>query len=278
MRKNSSIIEIPQNHNNSVFKTFRILSVFSQEKDQLTLAEISKETGINKTTAYRFLKSLTEIGVVYKNSHKNTYQLGIVLYELGNKVNLKSNLIDLSHPLLLKLVKEIDITVHLATLDNFEVLYLDKIKSKKTLQMSTFIGARAPAYCTALGKSILAFLKEDELKHYLTSCSFKKRTKNTLGNKDGLIKQLQIIRKKGYAIDKEEFEEGLYCLAVPVFDSNEYPIASISISGTPLEISNSKIIVLQKRLKNTANKITNILEILKINKFARSKLNSRREL
>lgn len=275
MRNSSSKIEILQKYNNSVFKTFAILSLFSQEKDQLTLTEISKETGINKTTVYRFLKSLTEIGIVHKNIHKNTYQLGIALYELGNKVNLKSNLIDLSHPLLLELVKEIDITVHLATLDNFEVLYLDKIKSKKTLQMSTFIGARVPAYCTALGKSILAFIKEDELKYYLASCSFKKRTKNTLDNEDDLIKQLQIIRKKGYAIDKEEFEEGLYCLAAPVFDPNVYPIAPISISGTPLEISNSKISVLQKRLKNTANKITNILEI---NKFSRSKLNKKGDI
>lgn len=260
------IVKQKQSYINSVFKTFEILSAFIPEKQELSLTEIVKETKLNKTTVYRFLSSLIAIGIIHKNRKNNKYQLGITLYELGNRVNIKNNLVDIAHPYLVKLVRDIDITIHFATLDGGEVLYLDKIKSKKPFQMNTYIGARAPAYCTALGKSMLAYLDEEMLEHNFSSIKFHKLTPNTLDNSRDLLKQLKKIRKKGFAVDKEEFEEGLYCLAVPVIDANNYPIASLSISGTPFEISDKKIQSLQKKLAETANKIAKELELRKFTK------------
>lgn len=265
------IVKQKQNYINSLFKTFDILLAFTPEKQELSLTEIVKETKLNKTTVYRFLSSLIAIGIIHKNQNNNKYQLGITLYELGNRVNIKNNLVDIAHPYLVKLVRDIDITIHFATLDGGEVLYLDKIKSRKTFQMNTYIGARAPAYCTALGKSMLAYLDEEMLEHHFGSIKFNKLTPYTLDNSAELLKQLKKIRKNGFAIDKEEFEEGLHCLAVPVIDTNDYPIASLSISGTPFEISEKKIRSLQKKLTETTKKIAKELEL---RKFTKSNLNN----
>jgi DNA-binding IclR family transcriptional regulator len=242
--------------NNSVLKAFHILFTFTKSNPEKSLAEIAKETNLNKTTVYRYLSSLVEIGIIDKNEQTSSYRLSLKLFDLGNRVQIKSNVVDLAHPILKDLVRKLKITVHLATIDRNEIVYLDKIKSQKSLQMHTSIGARVPVHCTALGKSMLAYLPESEIKDILNENTLIALTSNTVTNIDELLEHLKKYRLQGFAVDNEEFEEGLRCVAVPILGVNNSPIAVISVSGTPLQISEKTIPNIVASLKKAAKKIS----------------------
>ena len=241
---------------NSVEKAFRILFTFTVDTPEQTLSEIVRKTGLNKTTAYRYLSSLMQLGMIQKDSQNGRYQLGLRLYELGNRVAVKKQVVDIAHPILRKLVDMLDITVHMATIDGYEVLYLDKIKSKKSLQMNTYIGARVPLHCTALGKSMLSVLPPVEVRQLLTRHPLVSLTPNTITDVEQLLVQLSQFRQQGYALDNEEYEEGLRCVGVPIEGADGRPLAAISVSGTPLQINQSTIPQLVKSLRRAAGEIS----------------------
>lgn len=238
--------------NNSVNRAFQILNTFTIENPQLGVTEISRKTGLNKATVFRFLKSLEDLGMIYKNPQTELYQLGIRLYELGFKVPIRESVIQQMHPILVSLVEKIKMTVHLATLQSDEVLYLDKIKCRKSLQMNTHIGAHYPAHCTALGKSLLAYLPEDELDAILNRQTLHALTKNSITDIELLKNELNRTRSRGYAIDNEEFEYGLRCLAVPILGYDQKPLVAISISGALSQISEDTIPTQVALLKEAA--------------------------
>jgi IclR family KDG regulon transcriptional repressor len=122
-------------------------------------------------------------------------------------------------------------TIHLAYLDHNEVVYVDKIDGKSPVKMASRIGNRMPAYCTGLGKALLAFLPETEWQKYVEKVPLNIRTKNTITQKDALFEHLRMIRDRGYSIDNSENEEGIRCVALPVRDHKGRVIAAISIAG-----------------------------------------------
>ncbi len=246
--------------NSSVAKAFQILETFTPATPQQGVTEISVKTKLDKATVFRFLKSLEALGVIYQNPTTGLYQLGAKLYELGHRVPVRSAIVQQMHPLLQQLVEKINITVHLATLSNGEVLYIDKIQSRKTLQMNTYIGARNPVHCTALGKSMIAFLSEEELNKILQYFPLRKLTPNSITDVGQLKAELARIRQNGYAVDDEEFEEGLRCVAVPVLGTDQKPLVAISISGPLSQISDKTIPKQVSILKETAQKLDRIVQ------------------
>lgn len=242
--------------NQSIIKAFEILKIFTREEPEKSLAQISKETGINKTTVYRFLSSLMKIGFVGQDPHTGTYHLGIKLFEIGNRVIVNKNIIEISRSILTRIVKDINITIHLATIYDNEVLYLDKIKSTQSLQMHTYIGLRVPLHCTALGKSILSRLPKDEVREMLKYVRLTARTPQTITKINDLLQNLQTVKKNGYAVDREEFEEHVLCVAVPILNNDDYPIAAISMSGNKLQINDRSIPILAGELQKASKLIS----------------------
>tara|TARA_B100000497_G_scaffold127651_1_gene170209 strand:+ start:1566 stop:2345 length:780 start_codon:yes stop_codon:yes gene_type:complete len=247
----------------SVHKTFALLEYFTVQKPEWGVTELSKEIGANKSTVFRFLAQMQAIGILDKDTYTERYRLGLKLFELGNRVDLRSAFIEKTHPVLESVAKDITETVHIGVLKNRKVLYVDKVESPHGLRISSHIGSFNPAHATGLGKVLLAYLpdevrnetldfifNQDELKSYTTS---------TIIDKTHMIRELSLIRVNQYAIDKEEFEMGLICVAIPIFNQNQQVVASLSASGPASRFKENEIQryvdILKKGAKGIQEKI-----------------------
>ncbi len=244
-----------QQGNNSIFRAFQILSLLSERDEDMGVAELGRTLGLNKSTVHRFLTSLRDLGIVQKNEKTNKYHLGLTLFELGNRVPIKRTLIDKIHPHLLDLAFQVNEVVNLAGLFKNEVVYLDKIESKRSVQIMTYVGFHIPPHSTALGKAILAFMNPEDVQRILRPTGLPKFTNRTITEMDALLAELRKIHTQGFALDNEEFEEGLRCVAVPLFDSRGEVLASISISGSTARIHEETVPFYFDALKKTREKI-----------------------
>lgn len=243
----------------SVQKTFAILEYFTIQKPEWGVTELAEAIGSNKSTVYRFLADLCRLGVLFKDPTSEKYTLGLKLFELGGRVQLKSAFVDKTHPELIKLVGSITETVHVAVLKNQQVFYIDKVESPQGLKVSSHMGSYNPAYATALGKTLLAFLPEELKAQTINEIMETKKpiafTNNTIVNKQDLIKELKKIRDNGFAIDREEFELGLICVAIPIFNQSNEVVASLSASGPANRFEEEKVANYVATLKKGADAI-----------------------
>jgi IclR family KDG regulon transcriptional repressor len=246
-------------YNGSIQKAFAILEHFTMEKPEWGVTELAKAVGSNKSTTYRMLATLEQLGAIRQNSDSDKYSLGLKLFELGNRVKLHASFVKQTHSELEKVAENIRETVHLAILKNNQVFYIDKAESPQGLAMSTNIGTYRMAHATSLGKVLLAFLPNSSLEvivdNLLINNSLTKITINTLTEKSTLIAALQKIKNQGFAIDREEFEIGLNCVAVPVFNQNNEIVASLSASGPANRFEEAEIEKYVGILKNGADAI-----------------------
>ncbi len=243
----------------TVQKTFAIIEHFTSERPEWGVTELAQEMGANKSTVYRFMADLSRLGVLYKHPITEKYSLGLKLFELGGRVNLKSAFIDKTHPELVEVSKSITETVHLAVLKNNQVFYVDKVESPQGLKLSSQIGSYNPAYATALGKVLLAYLpngnKEQVLDFIFSKRNITSLTNNTITSSKNIKKELSKVKAQGYAIDKEELELGLICVAVPIFNLNNEVVASLSASGPANRFEESKVSNYVATLKKGAHAI-----------------------
>ncbi len=243
---------------NTVKKSFEIVRLIEGNQGKFTLTDIVKILGINKTTAFRNLRTLVELNLLEKIN--NLYYLGISLFELGNKVYLKQIIVEKIHPILRELSEEVNETVNLAMIHNNMVLYLDKIESKRSLQIRSAIGDTLPLYCTSLGKSILSILPQNKMMEIVKNIVFKKITKKTISNSRKLIEQINEIKVRGHSIDDEEFEEGLICISIPLHLEHHNFFGSISLSGPSIRFDQATILQLSEKLKKYKELIIKRLE------------------
>jgi len=244
---------------NSVRKTFAILEYFTAQKPEWGVTELADTMGSNKSTVYRFLSDLCKLEVLYKHPVTEKYNLGLKLFELGCRVQIKSALIDKTHPELIEVGKRIAETVHLAVLKNYQVFNVDKVESPKGLKLSSQIGSFGPAYSTALGKVLLAYLPQKEqekaLQIILEERSPIAFTKHTITKRRTLKRALKIVKENGYAIDREESEIGLICVGIPIFNQNNEVLASLSASGPASRFDEKKVAGYVATLKKGADAI-----------------------
>lgn len=242
--------------NSTVIKAFEIINYISENQGEARLIDITNDLDMNKTTAFRFLETLESLNIIEKRS--NTYYLGLSLLQLGNRVVTRTLLIDKIIPILERISEDVNETVNFAQLQGDKALYLHKIDSKRSLQFSLGKGDRLPLYCTAMGKAILSTLPDDKYANIVRHIELKKFTPNTIDNLTKLYSEIKAIREEGFATEKEELEEGLICVSVPVTISMLDFRGAISISGPAFRISEDTIVNLVKRLKTAQNEIINL--------------------
>lgn len=243
----------------SVHKTFALLEYFTVQKPQWGVTELANEIKANKSTVFRFLTQMHSIGILEKDTHSERYRLGLKLFELGNRVELRTALIEKTHPSLVSVAKSITETVHIGVLKNHQVLYIDKVESPHGLRISSHIGSYNPAYATALGKVLLAYLPQETQDETLDSIFNQNEitafTESTITNKNLMKIELDDIQQKQYAIDREEFETGLICVAIPIFNQNQQVVASLSASGPASRFNENEIKRYVNILKSGADEI-----------------------
>ena len=211
-------------------RALMILEALSRAEKPRTLSEIAGEVGLDRSTVYRFLGAM-ELRDMVQQDDSNRYKLGLKLVEIGYAALEEMDLRLVARPILQELVHSCNETANLSVLVGTEVMYLDQVESSNMIKMFARIGSRAPAYATGAGKALLAFLPPSELDELLERINFRQYTNRTITGPELLRSSLSQIRLQGYALDFGELEEGVNCVAVPVFDWRGYPAAAISMSG-----------------------------------------------
>lgn len=215
----------------TVAKALGIIELLGKYK-ALSASQVIEKTELHRSTAYRLLGTLFTEGYIRKDEDSGLYSLSTKILKLASSVSENKDIKQIASPLIEELHRLSGETVHLAVLDNDQLVYLDKHESDKNLRvvMSSKEGGHAPLYCTAIGKVLLAGMQEKQLMEYLKTVRFIKYTKNTLEGPQELLKELDIIRAQLWAEDREEHEEGVYCLAAPVKNNEGKTIAAFSLS------------------------------------------------
>jgi DNA-binding IclR family transcriptional regulator len=214
----------------SVHKAFALLAAFSVDDSKvLSLGELAARTGLPKPTAHRLAKSLVDVNVLERVD--GGYQLGMTLFELGGLVWRRRDLREAALPFMEDLYEATHQMVHLAVLDNTEVVYLEKIQGHGQLRVPSAVGRRMPAYCTGVGKALLAHAGTVSL----NTKELVRRTPYTITAKGLLARELAKIRSTGVAIDREESALGISCVAAPVM-VDDSAVAAISVTGPPSRI------------------------------------------
>ena len=242
----------------TIDRTIKILNCFSEYQPERKLSEISEEIGLNKSTAHGILNTLKYHGLISQDLESHKYRLGLRLMELGSRAANSLNVIHIAGPIIREICNEVEETVHLGTLNGKEMVYIDKIESWQSMRIASSVGARLPAYSTGMGKAIMAFLNHEDLMKAIPDV-FKPFTPYTITNMDEFLKELETIRKNGYAIDNEENSIGLKCVAAPIFNHEGKVKYSISVSGPGVRMSDGKmdkiILLIKKACSDISERI-----------------------
>ncbi|GGC84625.1 IclR family transcriptional regulator [Thalassobacillus devorans] len=243
----------------SVDRSLIILEYLKQHPKGLGVTEIANLLGVAKSTAHRLIMTLEEHGYVKQMEETSVYRLGLKFLEMSNIVVDQLNVVELAHPIMEKISKQTDKISHLVMLDDFQVIYIDKVETPSAVRIYSQLGRRAPIYCTGVGKAIAAYFDEAQLKRYLSENSFHKFTKNTYTEEKEFKQELERIRSNGYSVDNEEHEEGIRCVAVPIFDHLNRVNYSVSITGTSVQMTDQRIQEYLPLLKESAKEISSLL-------------------
>lgn len=243
-------------------KLFKILNLFFEENVELNVGEISEKLGFNRTSTFRIISNLEAEGYLERDLRTSKYRLGLKLSILGDRANPYLHLKRIARPFLEDLNQESGETVHLAVLNRNKAFYLDKIEGKKTIRVVVSqVGQDLPAHCSGVGKVLLAFLPEEESQKIAIQSKMPAFTKNTITSWKELREELRSVRHSGFAMDREEVEYGLSCIAVPVFVYNPVKsvVAAISVS-MPINRLELEKHVIKRMVKETAAKISEPLK------------------
>lgn len=238
----------------SVDRALLILDLLQEKPEGMGVTELANKMDVAKSTVHRMLTSLQKKKYVMKMSDK--YMLGLKCLEIGEAMSARLDIRTTASPILEALSKRTKETVHLVTMDEGEVVYIDKKESEAVIRMFSQIGKRAPVYCTGVGKAILAFYPEKQIEAILDRYPMKRFTKNTITTKKQMMPHLAAIRKKGWALDDEEHEEGIRCAAAPIFNRTEEIEAAISIAVPMIRVKNKEFNSYIEEIKTAAQEIS----------------------
>lgn len=219
------------------------------------ITELGTELHLAKSTVYRLLQTLVKHGYAVQDPASGRYRLGLKFLEIGGVVQNGLSVRTIAHPHLQALMAATNETAQLGILDGREVVYADKIECARTIRMYSSVGRRSPLHCTALGKVLLAHQSEETLRAILGG-RLTRRTSHSITAPRALRAELLQIREQGYALDDEEFEEGLRCLAAPARDYTGAVVASLGIAGPATRFGPTRRPELIKLLKDAAEAVS----------------------
>jgi IclR family KDG regulon transcriptional repressor len=236
-------------------KVLRIFDALQRSPAGLRLKQISEQTRLNKSTAYRFLSHLEREGYLVREEH-GVYMLGMRLFELASASNHESTLRRVATPVLREVLRATGETVNLGVLHGLSVVYLEVLESAHEFRMVSRVGAHQPIYSTALGKALAAFLPTETSEKALEVVEFQPFTPHTITNFAQFKEELARIRERGFAVDNEELVLGVRCISAPVLNSAGEAVAAISVAGPTSRISEGKIPVFSAAVRDAAHAIS----------------------
>ena len=240
----------------SVNRAITILSLFSHRRPRLGITEISRILNLPKGTVHGLVRTLLNAGFLQQEPETRKYQLGLKLYEMGITLAVNLEINQKAVGLANKLAKSVSLVSRIAIWDGDSALITLNIDPRSNSLFVHQIGPRIPAYCSSVGKAILAFLNNEELNAYLSRTELIPYTPKTITQKERLLNELEETRQRGYSIDQEETTLGLVCIGAPIFGKGGHLEASISLSGDPGRFRKKQLKGLCEKLIKTAGEIS----------------------
>ena len=241
----------------SVDRALQILSLFSYRRPLLGISEISRALKLTKPTVHGLVRTLVSQGFLHQDFHTRKYRLGLKIYELGIVLAGTLEINQKATGPVHNLAKKTHFISRVAIWDGDSmVTTLIAYPQRTHMAFPYQIGPRAYPHSSAIGKAVLAFLGNQELKDYLNRTKFFKITPSTITNKKRLVIDLKMTRERGYSIDNEENMQGLGCIGAPIFEQKGSVIYSISLSGDPNILLGDKMEYFATELKKTASEIS----------------------
>ncbi len=229
-------------HVESLARGLSVLSAFSLERPTLSLTEISQSLQLNKTTTFRLLSTLENLGYLERDEQTKLYRPSLEVLRLGFVVLNGLEVRQVAAPHLRRLVDEVEEAVNLVVLDNHEVVYIDRVGSKHMVSIYRPVGSRLPVYCTSTGKALIAFLPPEQLESVLASITWVRHTERTLITPEAFKENLALVRGRGFADSYGELLPELGAVAAPIRQHSGEVVAAVNISAPTHRISYEKLI------------------------------------
>lgn len=228
----------------SLYKAIKLLDHFTRTTPELGVIELAKLTGLQKSSVHNILQTFELCGMVQKNPKSNKYSLGKKTLELANKFQSNHTFQQTLKQLMKQLSNETGENVYYAVPYETQIIYLDAFSMRDPFLSQSIVGTVAPLYCTGVGKALLSEYPDS----FLDEITFEKKfTENTICDKESLLREIDNIRKNGYAVDNMEHELGIKCVAVAL-KKDDSILGSISISGPSPRFSDESVALYAKKL------------------------------
>lgn len=225
----------------SVDRAMRIIDLFDENTTELRITEISNRMNLHKSTVHSLLKTLMKHEYIAQDEDSSKYKLGLKFVEKGQQLLQGLDIRTEAKPFLNELSLSTGQTAHLVILSGNEGVYIDKIEGEKAVIRYSYLGRKVPLHCSAVGKVLTAFQTEEVRERLLANYRFTAQTPQTITDKHEFIEVLAAVRERGYAVDHEENEPGVRCVAAPVFDYSNQIVAAISISTMVSSVNNEQL-------------------------------------
>jgi IclR family KDG regulon transcriptional repressor len=239
----------------SVATAIELLKAFSEDEVEIGISTLAKRLGVAKSTAHRLATTLVSEGLLEQDRATGRYRLGIALFRLGTLVRRRMNVSEEARPLLFSLREKTNETVHLAILDGTDIMYVYFLESTQAVRMRSDLGLRKPAYCTAEGQAILAFRPPEVVQEVIRK-GLHPRTPQTITDPDQLVRSLEMVRQKGCAIEDEESEIGVRCVAAPIRNDAGEVVAAVGVAGPVSRLSKKALTAFMPHVIATAEAIS----------------------
>jgi IclR family pca regulon transcriptional regulator len=218
----------------SLERGLAILLTFSETKPLLGVSEVARAVGLSRSSAHRYVATLTKLGYLEQDAATRRYRLGLRVVDLGFSAINSMELRQIAAPTLQELSDSTGHTVNMAVLDGVEVLYVERCRSssqgQRDIDLNLHVGSRMPAYCTSMGKALLAWLPPDDLEARVARIDLVRRGPNTLTSREDLLEELAHVRRDGLAVNNEELSYGLRSIGVPIRARSGEVVAAINLA------------------------------------------------
>lgn len=241
----------------SVDRSLQILELLKEKPEGMGITELANKLDVAKSTIHRLVSTLESHQYIQRSADQTSYRLGLKFIEMYHVVVDELNILEVARNVLEELSERTSKIAHLVMIEeDHQVIYLDKVETQSTIRIYSRTGRKAPLHCTGVGKAILAYSSDEKLNDFLSTKELFKLTDRTITDATEFQNELEKVRQNGFAIDDEEHEEGIRCIAVPIFDHLGSATYAISITGTVPQMSEERLAEYLPILKQAGKEIS----------------------
>ena len=240
----------------AVERALEMLEVVAQESGGLSNAEISRKLNIPKSSASYILRTLESQSYLTRDQESGKYRVGLKILSLSRGALSGIDVRGVALPIMRHLTQQTGLTCHLAILDGPDAVYIEKVEPEGFIRMDTWVGRRMRVHATSVGKALVAHIPQERLEEILRKSGMEKRTPKTITTLPRLLKELERVRMRGYAVDDEENNLGARCVGAPVFNDRGLIEAGLGLSGTTQQVSPHTMPRILEALKDAARHIS----------------------